>query len=275
MLRFRTNLPRYVLYAVAIIAIVRAVLPNPSGPRSKPAPVRATSNIDLPAQSLAVQFTQAYLTFSAANPQQREQALTSLVGKNSVALNQAAGVTLPIRGSDQVTAAQLVSQHPVAGGTAYTVQADTTTDGVVYLEVTVARQAGALRLVGEPALVGPPRVSAAVQDPASAADRLVSNSAVSTVVTRALTNYLKGNQQNLQSDLATGVSVTVPTMALGQIQVGQVDWLTQGRSVGVAVQATDKSGATYTLHYTVALEQQPAPGGSRWFISGIDSTTGP
>jgi hypothetical protein len=275
MLRFRTNLPRYVLYAVAIVAIVRAVLPNPSGPHPKPAPARPAGNNDLPAQSLAVEFTRAYLTYDASNPQERDQALASLVGQNSAALNQGAGVVLPIRGSDQVTSAQLASQRAGVGGTTYTVQADTTTDGVVYLAVTVARHAGALRLVGEPALVGPPRVSAAVQDPASAGDQQVSDGAVSAVVTRALTNYLKGNQPNLQSDLATGVSVTVPTMALSQIQIGQIDWLTQGHSVGVSVQANDKSGATYALHYTVALERQPSPGGSRWFVSGINSTPGP
>jgi len=275
MLRFRTNLPRYVLYAVAIVAIVRAVLPSPSAPRPTPAPVRPATNVDLPAQSLAVQFTQAYLTYNAADPGQRAQTLAALVGQNSPALNQAAGVALPSRGSDQVTFAQVVSAQPGAGGTAYTVQADTTTDGVVYLTVTVARHAGTLRLVGEPAFVGAPPVSAAVQDPASEGNRQVSDAAVSTVVTRALTNYLKDNQQNLQSDLATGVSVTVPTIALNQIQVGQIDWLTQGHSVGVNVQANDKSGATYTLHYTVALEQQPSPGGSRWFISGINSTSGP
>jgi len=184
-------------------------------------------------------------------------------------------VVLPIRGSDRVTSAQVVSQHQAAGGTAYTVEADTTADGAVYLAVTVARHAGALRLVGEPALVGPPRVSAAVQDPASEGGRQVSDGAVTSVVTRGLTNYLNGNQQNLQSDLATGVSVTVPTMALSQIQVGQIDWLAQGHSVGVSVQANDRSGATYTLHYTVALERQPSPGGSRWFISGINSIPGP
>ena len=275
MLRFRTNLPRYVLYAVAIVAIVRAVLPNPSAPNPKPTPVRAANSVDLPAQSLAVQFAETYLTYNAADPQQRDRALASIVGQNSSALNQAAGVALPSRGSDRVTSAQVVSQHPGAGGTAYTVQADTTTDGVAYLAVTVARHSGAVRLVGEPALVGPPQVSTAVQDPASVSDRQVSDAAIGTVVTRALTNYLKGNQQNLQSDLATGVSVTVPTMALSHIQVGQIDWLTEGHSVGVGVQAMDKSGATYTLHYTVALEQQPSPGGSRWFISGINSSPGP
>jgi len=275
MLRFRTNLPRYVLYAVAVVAIVRAVLPNPSGPQPKPAPIRPATGTDLPAQSLAVQFTQAYLSYDAADPQQRARALTALVGQNSSALNPAAGVVLPISGSDRVTSAQAVSERPAAGGTAYTVQADTTTDGVVYLAVTVASHGDALRLVGEPALVGPPDVAAAVQDPASQGDQQVSDGAVSTVVQRALTNFLKGNQQNLQSDLTTGASVTVPTMALSRIQIGQIDWLTQGRSVGVNVQASDRSGATYSLHYTVGLERQASPGGSRWFVSGINSTSGP
>lgn len=275
MLRFRTNLPRYVLYAVALVAIVRAVLPESSAPQPKPAPANPAASVDLPAQSLAVQFTRAYLTYSASHQQARVNALASLVGKNSAALNQTAGVILPIRGSDRVTSAQLVSQQSAPGGTEYTVQADTTTDGVVYLAVTVARHAGGLSLVGEPALVGAPRVSAAVQDPASRAGRAVSDSSVTTTVTRALKNYLSGNEQNLQSDLATGVSLTVPSMTLKHIQISQIDWLTQGRSVGVSVQANDKSGATYTLHYTVALERQPSPGGSRWFVSGINSTLGP
>jgi hypothetical protein len=166
----------------------------------------------------------------------------------------------------------VIAQGPGAGGTRYTVQADTSADGTVYLAVTVTRSAsGALELVGAPAVVGAPRIAGAVADPSQNGQQ-VSNPALSTVINRALTNYLQGDSQDLQPDLAGGVSVSVPDTPLSRIQVGQIAWLEQGRSVGVDVQASDRSGATYTLHYTISLVEQPsAGGGSRWFVSSIES----
>jgi hypothetical protein len=114
-------------------------------------------------------------------------------------------------------------------------------------------------------------IAGPVADP-SANGQEVSDPAVSTVVSRALTNYLEGDGQDLQPDLAGGVSLSVPDTPLGRIQVGQIAWLDQGRSVGVDVQASDRSGAAYTLHYTISLVEQPsAGGGSRWFVSSIES----
>jgi hypothetical protein len=66
----------------------------------------------------------------------------------------------------------------------------------------------------------------------------------------------------------------VPTVALRSIEVGQASWMTHATdagTVGVDVQASDQSGATYGLHYTVALKRQPLGGAGRWFVSGIES----
>jgi hypothetical protein len=272
-LRFQSGLPRYVLYAVAVVAIVRMALPSPAPRRVSAAP--RSAGVDLAAGSFAVSFTRAYLSYSGAAPQRREARLAPFVGSGGgAALDQDAGVQLPDQGSNEVVFAQLVSRQPGAGGDVYTVQADTSRDGIAYVAVTVARNgSGELEVVGEPAFVGPPPAAAAVQDPSQQSAQ-VSDGSVTSVVARALTNYLRGDQLDLQSDLASGVSVSVPPVALRSIEVGQASWVTHdagAATVGVDVQAADESGATYGLHYTVSLRRQPPSGAGRWFVSGIES----
>jgi hypothetical protein len=272
LLRIRSRLLSYAAYAIAVAAIVRVALPPAPAPRPAPPPPPATPGTDLSAEGFAVDFARAYLTYDAASPQARETLLAPFVGQGSSALDQDAGVQLPDQGSDRVRFAQVVAQGPGAGGTRYTVQADTSADGTMYLAVTVTRStSGALELVGTPAVVGAPMIAGPVADPAQNGQQ-VSDPAVSTVVSRAVTHYLQGDGQDLQPDLANGTSVPVPNATLSRIQVEQIAWLDQGRSVGVDVQASDRAGATYTLHYTISLAQQPsAGGGSRWFVSSIES----
>jgi hypothetical protein len=94
---------------------------------------------------------------------------------------------------------------------------------------------------------------------------------VSTVVTRAVTNYLRADLTDLQSDLAPGVALSVPTIPLQDIQIGQITWLSPGRAVGVDVHASARSGVALALHYTVSLIRG-TQAGDRWFLGGIDST---
>jgi hypothetical protein len=270
-LRVRSSLPRYAVYAVAAVAIARILLPSAPPPRAALSAPRS-AGVDLLAESFAVDFARAYLAYDASEPQQREALLAPFVGQAAPSLDQQAGVQLPGQGSNRVTFAQVVAARTVPGGELYTVQADTTADGTTYLGVTVTRGAsGALELVGEPAVLGPPAVAPAVPDPSQQGEQ-VSDPTVTAVVTRAITNYLRGDEQDLTSDLATGIQVSPPSTPLSGIEVGQINWLSQHSTeaqVGVDVQVSDRSGAAYGLHYTVSLERQS----SRWFVSGIDSST--
>jgi hypothetical protein len=255
---------------LALVWIAAVSLVRSRTPRSRPAAVSPAS-ADLPAESFAVGFTRAFLTYSASSPGGHERQLAPYLGDSS-SLDGDAGMQLPSQGSDQVQFAQVAASHPGSGGTTYVVQAATTADGTVYLAVTVATgSSGAVNLVGEPALVGAPALAAAAASPSDAGQQ-VTDAGLTGVVDRALTNFLEGKAGDLQSDLPNGVSIATPTTVLGQIQVGQIDWLTQGRSVGVDVQATDRAGAQFDLKYTVGGTRQPVPGGARWFVTGIQTT---
>jgi hypothetical protein len=258
-------LPRYALYAVALVAIVHS-LAGIASPRSPAAPLGRPAGTDVGAAAYAVSFARAYLTYDSSDPAAREAALGRFLGRG--AIDQDAGFTVPASGSSQVSLAQLVADHPVpGGGHVYTVEADTSRLGTLYLAVTVARVAGGLELVGEPALVGPPASAPAVAD-SSQANEQIADTGLIQVATRAITNYLRGDSTDLQSDLATGAAVSVPQLALQDIQVSRVAWQEPNTIVGVDVQATDRAGGTYSLHYELAVAKS-----DRSYVTAIEPTT--
>lgn len=267
-LRVQANLPRYAVYAIAVAAVVHYALGSLK-PAPAPRMVQRAPSVDLAAEAFALDFTRAYLTYQGADPQQHEAALARYVGSGGGPLDQDAGLEPPATGSDRVRFAEVLGDLPQNASRQITVEADTTALGTVYLSLTLTSAAsGALELVGLPALVGPPAIAAAVSD-SSDDGKQISDPAVTSVVSRALSNYLKGDASDLQPDLAPGAEVRVPAAGLGSIQVEQINWASPGHSVGVDVQASD-AGATLTLHYTVSLTRQ-GPAEDRWFVSGIDS----
>jgi hypothetical protein len=265
-LELHSSLPRYVLYAVALVAIAQSLLGIARTSRAADGPSPA-AGVDVGAAAYAASFARAYLTYETGNPNGQQAALASFVGTGPQ--GTAAGFTAPASGSDSVGVCQVVASAPAAGdGVLYTVQAQTSRWGTVYLAVTVARSSnGALELVGEPALVGAPPSVAAVADP-SAANEPVSDPGLAAVVTRALSDYLRGDGNDLQADLATGVPVPNLPLPLTGVQVTRVAWQLPGRVVGADVQATDQAGGTYSLHYQLSVTRQ-----RRWFVTAIESTT--
>jgi hypothetical protein len=264
-LEFSSGLPRYVLYAVASVAIAHSLI-GIARPARASAVSPSSSGVDVAAAAYATSFARAYLTYDSADPSGQPAAVAPFVGAGPQ--GPGAGFTAPSSGSDSVSFAQVVGYQPAAGGgTLYTVQADTSRLGTVYLAVTVARgSGGALELVGEPALVGAPPVVSAVADP-SQANLPVSDPGLTAVVTRALGDYLRGDSSDLQSDLATGVPVPSLPPPLSGVQVTRVAWQVPGRVVGADVQASDQAGAAYSLHYELSVIRQ-----GRWYVTAIEST---
>jgi hypothetical protein len=153
-----------------------------------------------------------------------------------------------------------------AGEHVYTVAADTGAPTPLYLSVDVVRDAtGSLHLGHYPALIGSPVIA-----PAAALDagggREVTDASASTVVTRALRNYVAGSGQNLAADLAPGTVVATPTERLA---LDHVDQLRVGPDGGVfaTVVARDGGDAEYTLTYEVDLLRS----GGRWLVDAIQS----
>jgi hypothetical protein len=264
-LELHSSLPRYALYAVALVAIAHSLIDIARLSRA-PAPSSRSSGIDVAAAAYATSFARAYLTYDSANPSAQQAAIAPFVGGG--AQGSGAGFTAPSSGSDAVGFAQVVGYQPAAGGgEVFTVQADTSRHGTVYLAVTVARTSGgALELVGEPALVGSPASAPAVTDP-SQANMPVSDPGLAAVVTRALGDYLRGDGSDLQSNLATGAPTPSLPAPLSSVQVTRVAWQVAGRVVGADVQASDGAGGAYSLHYELSVIRQ-----GRWYVSAIEST---
>jgi hypothetical protein len=235
-------------------------------PAARPQRAGRAATVDVGAAGYAVAFTRAYLSYDSADPQVQQAALGRFAGAGP--LGSGAGFTAPSSGSDSVGAAQVIGEEPApGGGQLYTVEADTTRLGTVYLGVTVARASSrALEVVGEPALVGAPASAPAVTDP-SQANQPVSDPGLTGVVTRALGDYLRGDSSDLQSDLATGVPVPSLPPALAGVQVTRVAWQVAGRVVGADVQASDRAGAGYSLHYELSVVRQ-----GRWYVTAIESS---
>jgi hypothetical protein len=267
-LELRSSLPRYVLYAVALVAIAHSLI-DMARSASTPASAGPAPSVDLGGAGYAVSFTRAYLSYDSANPAAQQAALGRFAGAGP--LGSSAGFTAPSSGSNSVSAAQVVGdQSAPGGGELYTVEADTTRLGTVYLAVTVASADGrALELVGEPALVGAPASAPAIADP-SQANLPVSDAGLSAVVTRALGDYLRGDSPDLQSDLATGVPAPSLPPALSGVQVTRVAWQLPGKVVGADVEASDQTGASYSLHYELSVIRQ-----GRWYVTAIESSPTP
>jgi hypothetical protein len=265
-LELHSSLPRYVLYAVALVAIAHSLSDIARTPRAAGVPSTGPG-LDAGAAAYATSFARAYLTYDSADPNGQQAALAPFLGTSPQ--GSIAGFTVPGSGTDSVSLSQVVASQPAAGaGVLYTVQADTSRWGTVYLAVTVTRSGGgALELVGEPALVGAPPSASAIADP-SQSNQPVTDAGLAAVVSRALSDYLRGDGNDLQADLATGVPTPNLPLPLIGVQVTRIAWQLPGQVVGADVQASDQAGGTYSLHYQLAVIHQ-----RRWYVTAIESTT--
>jgi Conjugative transposon protein TcpC len=268
-IRLSREAPRYALGALALFGLIASARFAIAPPR--PVIVRAQAPgalvADRAAEGFATLFARRYLTWSAADPEAHDRALAPYAGAGA---ETGYGMQPPASGSQSVQWAQVVQASvPAAGERLYTVALQTDASGLVYLSVGVKRGSdGALALAGYPAFVGPPD-SAAATPPEGGAE--VREAALSTVVERALRNYLAGSGSELDADLAAGARVSLPGAALTLQTVQRLAWSPDGRSLVATVQAQDAHGAQYTLAYRLDVTDSAG----RWEIEAIqtDPTT--
>jgi hypothetical protein len=260
-LRWSLGLTRWLLYvlvAVGLAADVRFALLPPS-PRILFRIVRGVN--DSGGEWFADEFARAYLSWGP-NTASREKALAPFLGP---AAEPSLGVH-PSPGATQVVEwAQVASRGQVAGqATDYTVAVQTSSDGLIYLEVDVAQLGGnRYALTRFPAIVAAPLVARA-----GALDGVglpvVSSGALESVLSRALKNYLAGSVENLDADLAIGAVVTPPSLPLMLEQVLRFAVEPSGAIIATVV-AQDRKGTTYTLSYTMTAARRS----DRWEVSAI------
>ena len=262
-LRAARELPRHLLYALATMGLLASAryAVDPPRPTLPAALLRRPNAPDLAAEGFAELFARRYLTWEARDPEARESALAQYLGGGIAA---GAGLQPPAGSEQRVQWAQIVQERePQPGEHIYTVAAQTDTAGLLYLTVSVLRTAeGGLALAGYPAFVGAPAA-----DPAQTSERLsdVSEAALSTVVERALRNYLAGSSIELAADLASGARVSMPGLSLGLESLQSLQWAPGGGAVLATVQAVDRRGAQYTLAYELNVVREQG----RWEIAAI------
>jgi hypothetical protein len=262
-IRLRRALPRYLLGALAcagILASARFAIAPPQ-PQLAHAPA-GPPPADQSAGAYASLFARRYLTWAGAEPLSSAHALEPFTG---AAMEPAAGVRLPAGGEQHVEWLEVVqSRTPVAGEHVYTIAAQTDTAGLVYLAVSVQRQAdGTLALAHYPAFVGAPAYGPAL---ATARTREVNEPGLQTVVERALRNYLAGSDANLAADLAGGAQVSPPRLGLTLDSIGRLQWAPGGGAVLALVQAHDGRAVHYSLEYELDVSWSAG----RWVIAAVE-----
>lgn len=267
-LRLGRELPRLMLSAAAVAGLAASAR-NVLAPPRAPAPAAASSAAGAPdraAEGFAVTFARRYLTWNAEEPGASAKALAAY---SSPAAEYGSPPQTGGAPSQSVLWAEVVQARAVSPGVhAYTVAVQIATGqpegaGLLYLAVEVRRTTtGGLALAAYPAFVGPPAVA---QPAAGAHGREVSDPVLTTVVTRALRNYLAGAAADLQADLTPGAHVSLPTVALTLQSLRSLDWLPGGGTVQALVQASDQRGVQYELGYEVEVALQQG----RWEVSAV------
>jgi hypothetical protein len=262
-IRLVRELPRYMLCALSVTGLAASARFTIAPPRAMTvaSSLRPPPAADRAAEGYASLFTRRYLTWDAAEPQASQQALASFVGPG---MEPDAGLQLPQSGEQRVEWVEVVQERELGPGEhVYTLAAQTDTAGLLYVTVTVVRRAnGGLALAGYPAFVGaptsgPPGVPAHLRE--------VGDPRLTTVVERALRNYLAASPGELAADLTSGAQVSLPGMALTLESVQSLDWSPDGRSVLAVVQAHDGRGTQYTLAYELDVAQEEG----RWEVSAV------
>ncbi len=262
--RLGHDLLRYLLWALSAAGLAASLRFAIAPPRPlADSPLAIPAPADLAAEGYAALFARRYLTWNAEDPQASQRALEPFSGPG---MEADVGLQLPSSGAQQVEWAEVVQQRePAPGQHVYTVAAQTNTAGILYLTVTVVREAdGSVALGGYPALVGAPNT-----EPAQLPQRLreVSEPALATVVERALRNYLGASPGELASDLTSDARISVPPEALSLDAIQRLDWSAEGSAVLAVVQAQDQRGVRYTLAY----ELDVARAQGRWEISAVQT----
>jgi hypothetical protein len=262
-MRILARAPRLLAVTVAVVLVLAGLRTVVFG---APAPqiqrVYEPASNDVGEEGFAEAFARAYLSWSGS--QDIEAYDRSLAAYNPQ-FAEDAGVQPP-NSPQQVTWSRVVQNDPSALKSSRIVTVElqlSPGDRTCYLAIPINRaQDGALAITTWPSFVGAPAVQAAPAPPDLAT---VTEPNLITVVTRAITNYLAGDQSDLEADLTPGVQVTYP---MQQLAISGPPVSVQSTGPGgvlVTVRATDAQGASYTLSYEMGVELT-----ERWYVDSIE-----
>lgn len=258
----RARLRRVVMAAaVAIVAIAllrTAVFP----PHEVRVERVADSRVDVSSDALAQRFAAAWLEFDSSHPDAREQALAAF---GSDAAWDASSSRRSVH--RRVTSSR-VSQVAVRpdGSRIVVVEAQVSDAHTTYLAVRVQRDhAGALQIVGAPAIVAAPDSAPAVDAPKDA-DQDVGDPVIREVVGRGLRNLLAGRDDDLRADLDPDAHVAVPASPSRLTALQRLTWTDPGASVLARVDVVDVDGVALTLDYELDLTRAAQ---GRWLIAAV------
>jgi hypothetical protein len=262
-MRLKARAPRALAGTTAVVlalAGLRTVVFGTPAPRIERI-YEPTSN-DIGVEGFAERFARAYLTWSGSGD---TQAYYQSLAPYNPQFADDSGVQ-PSGTPQRVIFSRVLQDQPSAldGSRIVTVELQLSPgERTCYLAVPVNRaKDGALAVTTWPSFVGPPAVQQAYTSPSLTA---VTDPSLITVVTRAITNYLAGDQSDLQADLATGAQVTYPAQ---QLEVTGPPIAVQSTGPGgvlITVRATDAEGASYTLAYEMGVEKT-----ERWYVNSIE-----
>jgi hypothetical protein len=255
--RLAARAPRHLAAAAFLVLACLGLRTIILAPRTVATPTRPAASAGAPSEDLALHFARAYLTYDAAEPAGREEALAPYLPDD---LSAGAGFSAAA-GSRRVLWEDVASDQPsLQGARVITVAAQVSGSAApLYLAITVRHRSGRpLSLVGYPALVGAPAISRSAAEPARQA---VTEPEVTEVVDRVLRNYLAGSAPELRADLTDDAQVTLPTIALRIRRVVEVDWVGGPGSGAVIVTAIAEGpeGADWTLTYELGIARHERP----------------
>lgn len=249
--RLKANLPRYLfigLIGILCLAGLKTIL-SPAQASSEDEEI--VGLVDQAAEGLALRFTRSYLTYDADRPGPRQRALASMLPGD---VDSDAGL-VPRSGTQRVEWVEIAQhQEALTGGVVIVVAAQISgAPTITYLAVPIVRRSGgSLAIDGYPSLVGPPTVSTASRE----SRQEVGDEAITDTVGRVLTNYLRGESDDLTPDLAAAATFSLPAQSLRVLSVDDVVWASDPETPAVlaTVSATDAERARWTLTYEVGVD---------------------
>jgi hypothetical protein len=262
-MRLRARAPRLLAGTLAVVLVLAGLRTVVLGtPAPKLERVYEPASHDIGIEGFAEAFARAFLTWSGSA---HAQAYYQELALYNPQFAEDSGVQ-PSNNPERVTWSHVIQDQPsaLAGSRVVTVAlALEPGNRTCYLSVPVNRaKNGALAVTTWPSFVGAPAVQQAPAPPSLTA---VTDPNLVTVVTRALTNYLAGDQSDMQADLAPDTEVTYPVQQL-QVTGPPVSMQSTGPGgVLVTVRATDAQGASYTLAYEIGVEKT-----ERWYVDSIE-----
>jgi hypothetical protein len=217
------------------------------------------------AEAFAVRFALAYLTYDAAHPDQRQQALQQYVSGDVTSVASWDGE------GRQTAVEALASGIDIQGGAraVVTVAALVDRGRWVYLSVPVVADGQRLAVVGTPALLPPP----ALADIAPPGDAVDMDPVLSTQLRPYVTAFLRAYAASSQAELAyyAAPGATFTGLA-GQVTLAGIDALSveqpsgpQRSAVAVVRWMDATNGGTLTQRYRLQLVQASG----RWLVADV------